>query len=166
MTQSRFLPDIHKNAYNEAMDKNRIHSTICPTCGFIPNRGISIDAVIVRNDQVLLVKRGLEPFKGHWATPGGYVDWDESAEDAVASEVKEETGLTVTSTQLLAVRSNPSRHPKQTINLVYLAEVAPGEAKAGDDAAEAHWFGWDEIPQDLAFDHALNLADAQRHLAH
>ena len=57
------------------------------------NRGVSVDGVIIRDNKILLIKRGNEPFKGFWALPGGYVDWNESTEEAVAREMMEETGL-------------------------------------------------------------------------
>ena len=49
------------------------NSQPCPTCGRYANRGVSVDAVIIRNNQVLLIQRGVEPDKGFWGTPGGYV---------------------------------------------------------------------------------------------
>lgn len=79
----------------------------CPHCGRFANRGVSIDAVILKNEEVLLIKRGVEPNKGFWGTPGGYVEWDESAEDAATREVKEETGLNVQNLKLVGVKSSP-----------------------------------------------------------
>ncbi|MBI2028997.1 NUDIX hydrolase [Candidatus Gottesmanbacteria bacterium] len=52
----------------------------CPVCGRYANRGVSIDAIVIRDHKVLLIQRGVEPNKGFWGTPGGYVGWDESAE--------------------------------------------------------------------------------------
>ena len=132
----------------------------CTICGRFDNRGVSIDAVIIQKNTILLIKRGVEPYKGYWGTPGGYVSWDESVEEAVAREVKEETTLDVVSTKLVCVRSDPSRHPKQVINLVYLVEVSDGDALHGDDALEAKWFPLDALPEQLAFDHAQNIQDA------
>lgn len=132
----------------------------CTICGRFDNRGVSVDAVIIRDNTILLIKRGVEPYKGYWGTPGGYVSWDESTEETVAREVKEETGLDVTSTKLVCVRSDPSRHPKQVINLVYLVEVADGQSKQGDDALEVKLFPLDALPEQLAFDHAQNIQDA------
>lgn len=132
----------------------------CPHCGRFDNRGVSIDAVIVQDQKILLIKRGVEPFKGYWGTPGGYVLWDESTEQAVGREVKEETGLDVTKTTLVKVDSNPIRHPRQVINFVYLAEVGNGEPVAGDDAAEIQWFDLSAMPAELAYDHAQNIQAA------
>ena len=52
----------------------------CPNCGRYANRGVSIDAVIIKDNHILLIQRGVEPNKGYWGTPGGYVGWDESTE--------------------------------------------------------------------------------------
>src|SRR4051812_36937535 len=102
------------------------------------NRGLSVDGVIIREKKILLIKRGREPFKGYWALPGGYIEWDESTEEAVAREVMEETGLTVNSCELIGVYSLPNRHPKQVINIAY-SLVTTGEPKAGDDVTEIKW---------------------------
>jgi len=111
----------------KSLDKNQP----CPECGRFANRGISIDAVIVKGEKILLIQRGVEPNKGYWGTPGGYVDWDESSEDVVKREVQEETGLEVTNTTLIGVYSSPDRHLKQVINIVYLTEVKDEEIERG-----------------------------------
>ncbi len=131
----------------------------CPECGNFTNRGVSVDAVIIKDGTVLLIKRGTEPFKGSWGTPGGYVGWDETVEETVKREVKEETNLEVIGVKLVGIYSSPKRHPKQVINVVYLVEVE-GKLKPRDDAAEAKWILLDEIPEELAFDHKQNIEDA------
>src|SRR3989344_168461 len=87
----------------------------CSACGRYPNRAISIDALIIQDNKLLLIERALNPYKGFWALPGGHVDWNETVEEAVEREVKEETNLIVISLQLLGVYSNPKRHPNQTV---------------------------------------------------
>lgn len=140
--------------------KNVRQDKACPYCGRYDNRGLTIDAVIVKDGNVLLIQRGVEPFKGYWATPGGYVRWGETVEAAVRSEVVEETGLEATSLKLVGVYSDPKRHPKQAVNMVYLVEVSDGEPKAGDDADDARWFSLADLPEQLALDHKQNIADA------
>ena len=132
----------------------------CPHCGRFANRGVSIDAVIIKKNKILLIQRGVEPNKGYWGTPGGYVDWDESVEDAVKREVKEETNLEAVKLQLVGVYSSPERHPKQVINIVYLVEVAEGEIRCGDDAADISWYSLDSLPELMALDHKKNIEDS------
>lgn len=131
---------------------------VCPTCGRYNNRGLSIDAVIVRNGKILLGKRGAEPCKGQWGTVGGFVEWGETVEDTVVREVLEETGLRVTSSRLINIYSDPARHPRQAVSVGYAVETE-GEPVAGDDIAEVMWVPLDQIPGDLAFDHARLIAD-------
>lgn len=116
--------------------------------------------MIIKGRKLLLIKRGVNPFKGYWATPGGYVDWNETTEETVKREVKEELNLTVTETKLIGVYSKPERHPKQAINLAYLVKVE-GILKTGDDALEAKWFSLNSLPR-LAFDHAEIIKDAKK----
>jgi 8-oxo-dGTP diphosphatase len=132
----------------------------CPECRNFTNRGVSIDAVIIRDKKILLIRRGVEPFKDYWGTPGGYVGWDETVEDTVRREVKEETNLDVEDMKFVGVYSSPKRHPKQVINLVYLVDAKEGEVKVSDDAVLAEWFSLEKIPADLAFDHRQNVKDA------
>jgi 8-oxo-dGTP diphosphatase len=123
----------------------------CPKCGRFANRGVTIDALIIRDDKILLIKRNAEPFKGFWALPGGYVDWNETIEDAAKREVFEETNFKVKSLALVGIFSNPERHPKQCIDIAYLVETE-GEVRVGDDAIEFRWESIDNLPK-LAFDH-------------
>lgn len=134
----------------------------CLHCGRFANRGLSIDAVIIKDGKVLLIQRGIEPNKGFWGTPGGYVGWDETVEGAVKREVKEETNLEAVETKLVGVYSSPARHPKQVINIVYLVKVAEGEIKPGDDAMNVKWFPLDQLPEKMALDHKQNIQDAKK----
>ncbi len=121
---------------------------------------IAVDAVLIHNDDILLIKRGKEPFKGKYALPGGFVDYGETTEHAVIREVKEETGLNVAIKDLVGVYSDPARDPRgHTISVSYLVEVKGGKLKSSDDAAEARWFPLNSLPS-LAFDHDRIIKDA------
>jgi len=130
----------------------------CPCCGRYPTRSVTIDALIVQNKKILLIKRGVTPYKDRWALPGGHVDFDETVEEAVRREVREETNLTVTSAKLLGVYSSPKRHPKQAVAVSYIVD-AKGDAKAGDDAENLDFFPLDDLPENLAFDHKEIIGD-------
>ena len=130
----------------------------CPTCARHINRGTSVDGVIINDDQILLIKRGRDPFRGSWALPGGYVDWNESTEEAVAREIHEEVGLHVTGMRLIGIYSSPDRHPKQVINIAYSVSVE-GNPTAGDDALDWKWFHLHELSAELAFNHRKIILD-------
>ncbi|MCK5080036.1 MAG: NUDIX hydrolase [Bacteroidales bacterium] len=131
-----------------------------------PRPAVTVDIIIFRlsdNDpQVLLIKRGNDPYKGHWALPGGFVDKDEPLETAAARELKEETGLTDILLTQMHTFGNPGRDPRgHTVSVVYVGYLTDeSTARAGDDAAAAEWFKTDELP-DLAFDHDVVVEMAE-----
>lgn len=133
----------------------------CPHCGRYDNRAVTVDAVIMNQQRVLLVRRGVEPFKGYWAAPGGYVEKNESAEDAVVRETEEETGLSVAAVRFIGVYSSPQRHPQQAVAIAYLVSVnQAGVTRPGDDANDVQWFDLRALPEQIAFDHRQIIHDA------
>jgi 8-oxo-dGTP diphosphatase len=137
---------------------------ICPRCGAVVetyrNPFPTTDVVLLRDGHVLLIRRAAPP--AGWALPGGFVDYGESVETAAARELKEETGLTLRSFELLGVYSRPGRDPRfHTLTVVYVG-TADGELKAGDDAADARWFPLGDLPSEIAFDHRDIIGDAAR----
>jgi 8-oxo-dGTP diphosphatase len=127
-------------------------------CGKYINRGLTVDIVIIRKNEVLLIKRGREPQVGYWALPGGFVDWDETVIAACRREAKEEVGLAIGNPRLIGVYDNPARF-EQRICLAYLV-TASGKARAGDDATAVNWFSLGDLPKKLAFDHEQIIKDA------
>ena len=114
--------------------------------------------------QVLLIERGIEPYKGRWAFPGGFLKMDETAEEGALRELKEETGLEGAYMEQFHTFSVPERDPRErVITIAYYALVKIQEVKGGDDAVSARWFPLDEIPS-LAFDHDYILRMATQRL--
>jgi len=122
---------------------------------------LTSDAVIVDPSLgVVLIRRGRPPYQGRWALPGGFVEVGESCAEACVREALEETGLEVEVVTLLGVYSAPDRDPRgHTVSAVYLCRVTGGDLVGGDDASDARWFP-DLSGLELAFDHAVVLADA------
>lgn len=105
-----------------------------------------------------MIKRRGVPFIGFWAIPGGHLDFNETAEEGVAREIKEETNLTVNYVKLFGIYSTPERDPRQIVSAIYLVKTK-GVPKAGDDAADFKWFPLNKLPNKLAFDHKKILSD-------
>ena len=129
-----------------------------------PHPAVATDCVIFGFDginiKVLLIKRGIEPFKGQWAFPGGFVRIDESADEGARRELEEETGLKNAPMEQFYTFTEVNRDPRErVISIAYFALVRLSEVVAGDDASEAQWFSLDEMPS-LAFDHERILRTA------
>lgn len=123
---------------------------------------LAVDVIINYQGRVVLVKRKNPPYG--WALPGGYVEYGETVEEAARREVKEETGLTLTSLQQFHVYSHPSRDPRgHTVSVVFTADGF-GKLIAGDDAQEIGLFELNNLPLDLAFDHREILEDYKKHI--
>ncbi len=135
-----------------------------------PHPCVTTDCVIFGFDgtklNVLLVERGVEPFKGRWAFPGGFLRMDETAMQGAKRELKEETGLEDAYIRQFHTFTDPKRDERddaRVITIAYFALVRISEVKAGDDAAKAQWFPLDKVPS-LAFDHDLILREATNEL--
>lgn len=136
-----------------------------------PRPSVTTDCVIFGYDvreglSVLLVERGIEPYKGCWAFPGGFLRMDETTEAGALRELKEETEFDVEKVFLeqLGCFSDVNRDPRgRVLTIAYYALVQKGDVKGGDDAAKAKWFAIGDIPQ-LAFDHEKILRVALKRL--
>lgn len=120
--------------------------------------------IFIYNDkkEFILIKRKNEPFKDHWALPGGFVDYGETVENAAIREAKEETTIDVDLKQLINVYSDPNRDSRgHTVSIAYTAVGNFDDAKASDDAADISIFTFDDIDNiDLAFDHEKIVKEA------
>ena len=141
---------------------------ICGACGYIlyKNSSPCVGAIVRGADgRVLLVRRGIQPFKGFWDIPGGFLEGGEHPEDGARREVREETGLDVRLTRLLGIYMDVyGGEATPTLNLFYEAEWVGGEAVAGDDAVAFGWFAVDELPpqDEIAFDCCRKALDDWR----
>ena len=118
------------------------------------NPALAVNAIIVSDsEKILLVRRTIEPFNGLWSLPGGFVEYDETVEEALTREVEEETGLKIRPKQIFDVFSHPLRSPlKHVVTICYLADVLSGSLKSSNENLEARFFSANEVPSRLAFD--------------
>ena len=137
---------------------------------FEPTAAVTVDLVVltVRDGALaaLVVRRGVPPYRGRWALPGGFVRADEDLLDAAVRELEEETGLTSVRVHLEQLRTygQPRRDPRgRVVTVAYLALVPDLPSPvAGTDASSARWTDAPDLladPSRLAFDHARILAD-------
>ena len=131
---------------------------------------VAVDTVIFTIQsgdlQVLLVKRGIPPFKRMFAIPGGFVLENESLDQAALRELKEETGVADVYLEQLYSFGDPARDPRgPVISVAYFALISADHASlvAGSDAAEAQWWPMRDVPE-LAFDHRKMLDYALQRL--
>jgi len=124
-----------------------------------PNIRLSVDAVVFGYEagtiSVLLIKRKYEPFKSKWAIPGGFVLEEESLEEAVERELREETGIKIDYLEQLYTFGHPKRDPRsRVVSVAYFGLIKPSSFRifASTDAEEAQWFKINELPS-LSFDH-------------
>ena len=135
-----------------------------------PQTSIAVDCVVFgvaeQSLKVLLIERGVEPFRGMWAIPGGFVLEGESLDQAARRELQEETGLDQAYLEQLYTFGDPGRDPRgRVISVAYYALVKLKDYRthATTDARQAAWFNVAELPK-LAFDHPRILEMARERL--
>ncbi len=124
---------------------------VCPDCGFInyENAKIVVGSVVTYEDRVLLCRRAIDPRRGYWTLPAGYLEQNEAAAEGARREAREEAMAEIVIDGLLAVYSIPRI---SQIQLIYRAHLTQPEFAAGPESLEVALFGWDDIPwHDLAF---------------
>jgi 8-oxo-dGTP diphosphatase len=135
---------------------------ICPACGFVYFRDpkVAVIALVIQDGRILLVQRAVDPGKGQWALPGGYMDADEMPAIALQRELEEEVGLTVQVDKLLQIYPMVDGAGNGIgIVLAYSASPvgAPELGEHGHDVQAAGWFSPTEVPEALAFESTITL---------
>ena len=113
-----------------------------------PSPLIGLSALVISDDEILMIRRGLPPYVGAWSLPGGKLNWGETIHDALRREVLEETGLTVRLGSLAGVVESIDPHGAfHYVILDYFAEVAGGDLRPGDDVTDVQWVSLDRVTQ-------------------
>jgi NAD+ diphosphatase len=141
----------------------------CPECGFsaYASSKPTASAVCIDDEgRILLSRRGIEPFKGKWDFPGGFLDEEEHPLDCLRRELREEAGVEVEPLEFFGVwldKYGGDGSAQTTLNLYWTARIVDGELEPDDDVAELRWFAPDEIPdEELAFPHTREVLSAVR----
>ena len=126
-------------------------------CYDYPRPAVTVDIAIFTGEvpELLLIKRKHFPFEGYWALPGGFVEMDESLEEAALRELEEETGVSGVPLTEVGAFGDPDRDPRgRVITIAYAAvlEKPVLKVETGSDASEVAWFLTTNLPT-LAFDH-------------
>jgi 8-oxo-dGTP diphosphatase len=121
----------------------------------------SVDIILQKGSEILLVKRKNEPFKDQLALPGGFVNEGEAVENAAIREAIEETSLEIEPIDILGVYSDPKRDPRRhVLTVVFVGTILNGTPNPRDDSSEIKWVRLDDTQKtNLAFDHKQILSD-------
>lgn len=124
----------------------------CSACDYVhfTDPKVGVGALVMQDHKVLLVRRRMEPERGKWSIPAGFLDHGEDPRQTAEREAYEETGLRVRIVDLLDVFTNPPGQGGASIFILYGAELQGGEMIAGDDADAVGFFALDDLPE-LAF---------------
>ncbi len=132
-------------------DGDSLPRAVCDTCGFINyvNPKIVVGSVVTYGDRFLMCRRAIEPRRGFWTLPAGFMEEKETSEEGAAREAMEEANAHICVRDLLAVYNIPRI---SQVQLMYRAELLSEAVSAGPESLEVALFTWDEIPWDeLAF---------------
>ncbi len=130
---------------------DNLERLVCDACGYIhyDNPKIVVGAVAVSRGRILLCRRAIEPRKGYWTIPAGYLELNESSEEGALREAREEANAELRLTGLLAVYNVPRI---SQVQLIYRAELVREDVSAGEESQEVGLFTAEDIPwRDLAF---------------
>ena len=129
------------------MTVHGVDRRVCDDCRRIhyADPKVAVGVAVFRDDRLLLVRRTMEPGRGRWSLPGGYVDAGEHPRDAAARETAEEAGVEVAVGEVLDVFANPPHHGG-ALFILFAATWVAGEAQHGDDSDGAEFFARDALP--------------------
>lgn len=139
---------------------------VCDACGwvFYNNQRPCVTAIPVRNGKVMLHLRGMEPGKGTWDIPGGFIEVGETPDQALHREIMEELGLKIQKHQFMGFYPDAyGMDSIYTLNIAYVCQLEDRPILRSNEIDEVQWFDWNKIPSEYAFQSVgLMLADAAK----
>lgn len=150
------------NFKKQVPDGDTIERDVCDTCGFIDytNPKLVVGSVVRHKDKILLCRRAIEPRKGFWTLPAGYMELHESPQDGARREAMEEAEATLIIDSLLAIYAIQRI---SQVQLIYRARLANPHFSPGIESLDVQLFEWSKIPwDDIAFPSVLWALDHDR----
>lgn len=144
-------PEHKPHFIKEIPPGDNMERSVCAACGFIDyqNPKIVVGSIVTWDGEILLCKRAIEPRRGYWTLPAGYLELNETAEDGAAREAREEACATIEIDRLLAVYSIPRI---SQVQLMFRARLMSRDIAAGPESEAVGLYAWEDIPwADLAF---------------
>jgi len=134
---------LHVNSIEGKKRKN------CHSCGFVDYKNPlpCVSIIGIKENQIVLIKRGIEPSKGSWTPPSGFMEFGEKPEETALRELYEETSLKGEVKELLGVYTQDVEIYGSLVIIIFLVRITKGDIKAGDDAMDAKFFKPEEIPE-------------------
>jgi ADP-ribose pyrophosphatase YjhB (NUDIX family) len=155
LSPPRFCPNCGGHLRERLLATEDRPRLVCDQCQRIlyVNPRVVAGAIIERGGRLLLLRRAIEPRRGTWTFPAGYMEIDETAEEAAARETEEEVGLKVEVGSLVGLYSRPAPTSPGILTVVFQAQQPRGRLRIGHEALEARWFALDDIPwAELSFE--------------
>ncbi len=136
----------------------------CDSCKSYNNRRVTCTCLVENEGKVLMVKRAVDPEKGRWSLPGGYLFYGETVEECAKRECEEESGYGVEIVGLLGVYSSPARDAdgRQNVDCCIVGSLNGTRGEVDDEVERAEWFDLDDLPEKIAFDHRQMIEDYMR----
>lgn len=140
-----------RNFGKKIPDGDNLERDVCADCGFVhyQNPKVVVGSVVLHEDSFLLCRRAINPRKGYWTLPAGFMELGETAAEGAMREAREEAEADITIESVLAVYSIPRL---SQVQIMHVARLASPHFRAGPESEEVALFHWDAIPWDeLAF---------------
>ncbi|MFA4855474.1 MAG: NUDIX domain-containing protein [archaeon] len=136
----------------------------CASCGFVfwNDPKLATSVILERDGKVLLLTRALEPLKGYWCLPGGYVCREETPEQAAIREAKEETGLGIEISGILGAYRIDNDPRGITIDIIYIGCIKGGKLRLNKESTKHGFFSASQLPEPIAYKHRKAILDWQR----
>jgi ADP-ribose pyrophosphatase YjhB (NUDIX family) len=150
LSPPRFCPNCGGHLSERLLETEDRPRLVCDQCQRILylNPRVVAGVIIERGGRLLLLRRAIEPRRGTWTFPAGYMEIDETAEQAAVRETEEEVGLKVKTGPLVGAYSRPAPESPGILTVIFQGRRPTGRLKVGHEALEARWFDPDDIPWD------------------